>query len=729
MRSVERNKESVNDFKTDSRNDNLKSLSFKELQNLSSLWNFRLSQVQSNIYVLSSQIDKLNEEKQVIDDFTTFWKDYSERNSGNEINSVLNDKLKIIDRKSKRGSPKFDKQLNTLLNQLDELSSLNFTIEDRISEISNILSKTSRSYFSMDIKPIWSHYKEFKTESYTNSLSLYFSRFRSDQEGMFFNHLGSHFFMIIIFLMFLAMLNKIQQNTQIDVKREYPFLENIRHVYGKKVMTALFISLLFSLAVYRDAPSIFMQTILLFEIILFIVLTKLVLSKERLKQLLIFISFFFVLKLVEIFSHHSFIGHVLLTLINVFFLIWMMRSKIKNFLLSGLKFSKTGKFITLFYVKLTYSVMLISLFTNIIGYINISYYLTEAAISFSLFSIILFFWNVLTDNMFYIFLKIKKGKTFKLVYGERKIIYKYVENIISLFTLASVIFALLSTLAIRIYVIDGFWNIMESPIELGVFSFTLSNIALFVIIIWFSTVISRFIQTILRDEVLVRAKFDRGLPATISMLVRYSVVTLGFFVALRAMGFEFSQLTIIFGALSVGIGFGLQSVFLNVVSGLILIFERPIHIGDTIEVNNIIGQVREIGIRTSNIRSLDGAEVLIPNGLLTSNELINWTLSDKKRRIEIIIGIAYGSEVKKASEIFYQILKEHTEVIEDPAPQIIFSEFGDSSLNFRILFWTDNYGDWLRIRSEILYTINEILEKENIVIPFPQRDVHIQSNS
>jgi small-conductance mechanosensitive channel len=278
-------------------------------------------------------------------------------------------------------------------------------------------------------------------------------------------------------------------------------------------------------------------------------------------------------------------------------------------------------------------------------------------------------------------------------------------------------------------VIDGFWNIMESPIELGVFSFTLSNIALFVIIIWFSIIISRFIQTILRDEVLVRAKFDRGLPATISMLVRYTVVTLGFFVALRAMGFEFSQLTIIFGALSVGIGFGLQSVFLNVVSGLILIFERPIHIGDTIEVNNIIGQVREIGIRTSNIRSLDGAEVLIPNGLLTSNELINWTLSDKKRRIEIIIGIAYGSEVKKASEIFYQILKNHTEVIDDPAPQVIFTEFGDSSLNFRILFWSDNYVDWLRIKSEILFNINEVLEKENIVIPFPQRDVHIQSNS
>jgi small-conductance mechanosensitive channel len=238
-------------------------------------------------------------------------------------------------------------------------------------------------------------------------------------------------------------------------------------------------------------------------------------------------------------------------------------------------------------------------------------------------------------------------------------------------------------------------------------------------------ILSKFIQTILRDEILVRAKFDRGLPATISMLVRYSIITIGFFIALSAMGFEFSQLTVILGALSVGIGFGLQNIFNNLVSGLILIFERPIHIDDTIEVNNMVGQVRSIGIRTSNIRTLDGAEVVIPNGLLISNEVINWTLSDKKRRIEVNVGVAYGSDVKKVTKLLYQVIKEHEEAINFPPPMILFDEFADSSLNFRILFWTDNYSEWLRIRSDILFAVNDILEKENIVIPFPQRDVHM----
>jgi small-conductance mechanosensitive channel len=283
----------------------------------------------------------------------------------------------------------------------------------------------------------------------------------------------------------------------------------------------------------------------------------------------------------------------------------------------------------------------------------------------------------------------------------------------------------MTILAIKLIVVNWFWNLMEAPIEIGSFSITLSSIALFFIVIWFSMVLARFIQTILRDEILVRAKFDRGLPATISMLVRYSIITVGFFIALSATGFEFSQLTVIIGALSVGIGFGLQNIFNNLVSGLILIFERPIHIDDTIEVNNMVGLVRSIGIRTSNIRTLDGAEVIIPNGLLISNEVINWTLSDKKRRIEVNVGVAYGSDVKKVTKLLYKVLKEHDDAINFPPPMVLFDEFADSSLNFRVLFWTDNYSEWLRIRSDILYAVNDILEKENIVIPFPQRDVHL----
>ena len=141
----------------------------------------------------------------------------------------------------------------------------------------------------------------------------------------------------------------------------------------------------------------------------------------------------------------------------------------------------------------------------------------------------------------------------------------------------------------------------------------------------------------------------------------------------------------------------------------------------------MVGNVSSIGIRSSSVRTLDGAEVIVPNGHLISNEVINWTLSDKSRRIEIIVGVAYGSDIHKVLRLLKDILASNNNVIENPQPLVIFEEFGDSSLNFRLLFWTDNYREWLRIKSEILFEINDIFVQEDIEIPFPQRDLNIKS--
>ena len=213
----------------------------------------------------------------------------------------------------------------------------------------------------------------------------------------------------------------------------------------------------------------------------------------------------------------------------------------------------------------------------------------------------------------------------------------------------------------------------------------------------------------------------------ISVMTRYTLVTIGIFLAVGAAGMPLDQMTIIFGAFSVGIGFGLQNIFNNLVSGIILLFERPIQIGDVVEVEELLGTVKSMGIRSSNVRTFDGAEVIVPNGQLISNEVTNWTLSDKRRRIEIISGVAYGSDVHKVQELFLKLLDDHPDVMEDPEPVVYFYNMGESSLDFRILFWTNNFDDWLRIRSEVIFKIHDVLYEEGIVIPFPQRDLHIKS--
>ena len=140
-----------------------------------------------------------------------------------------------------------------------------------------------------------------------------------------------------------------------------------------------------------------------------------------------------------------------------------------------------------------------------------------------------------------------------------------------------------------------------------------------------------------------------------------------------------------------------------------------------------MGKVQSMGIRSSHIRTFEGAEVIVPNGLLISQEVVDWTLSDKSRRIEILSGVAYGSDVHLVKNLLLQVINDHPDVKKDPDPQVLFNEMGESSLDFRLLFWTDQFDQWLRIRSEVIFGIHDILYENNITIPFPQRDLHIKS--
>jgi len=268
-------------------------------------------------------------------------------------------------------------------------------------------------------------------------------------------------------------------------------------------------------------------------------------------------------------------------------------------------------------------------------------------------------------------------------------------------------------------------SLLNTKIYLGSASFTMGSVLLFFFIIWLSVVISDMIKAVLEDDVLNRISLKKGVPRMISVVVRFSLISVGIFLAVSAIGMPLTQLTIIISAFSVGIGFGLQNIVNNFVSGIVLLFERPVQIGDTVEVNNLIGSVKSMGIRSSNIRTFDGAEVIVPNANLISSEVINWTLSDKKRRIEIFSGVAYGSDVYKVKEILLGILNHHPDILKEPEPLVLFNDLGESSLDFRLLFWTDNYDKWIIIKSEVIFKIHDALMEAGIKIPFPQRDLHI----
>jgi small-conductance mechanosensitive channel len=217
----------------------------------------------------------------------------------------------------------------------------------------------------------------------------------------------------------------------------------------------------------------------------------------------------------------------------------------------------------------------------------------------------------------------------------------------------------------------------------------------------------------------------RGLPYAISSLLHYLILFLGFTVAIGAFGLDLNRLTVLTGAFGVGVGFGLQTIVNNFVSGVILLVERPIQVGDAIQMTDLDGEVRRIGIRSTTVHTWRGAEVIVPNATLISGNLVNWTLSDRTRRLELPIGVAYGTDPDRVIALLVETASTVAGVLAKPAPIALFLGFGDSSLNFELRAWTDHFEEWGAIRSNMAVAVNNRLKAEGIEIPFPQRDVNL----
>jgi len=271
------------------------------------------------------------------------------------------------------------------------------------------------------------------------------------------------------------------------------------------------------------------------------------------------------------------------------------------------------------------------------------------------------------------------------------------------------------------------FRILGGHLTVGALNVSLGNILAFFLTLWISILLARFIRFMLGEEVLPRMILPRGVPAAISFTAYYLILVFGFLLALSAAGFELSQFAILAGALGIGIGFGMQNLVNNFVSGLILIFERPIKLGDTVEFSSLRGQVLRIGIRSSTIRTWEGAEVIVPNGNLISSEVINWTLSDRKRRLKVSVGVAYGTDPNLVLGILTAVAKDHKDVLDDPEPMATFKGFGESSLDFELRYSIREFEDWVWIKSEINLAILDALNAAEIEIPFPQRDLHMRS--
>jgi potassium efflux system protein len=270
---------------------------------------------------------------------------------------------------------------------------------------------------------------------------------------------------------------------------------------------------------------------------------------------------------------------------------------------------------------------------------------------------------------------------------------------------------------------------LNSGIGIGGTRITIINIVYLILFLILFMFASRIIRNTLQNRVLPRTRLDIGARASFVNIVIYAFWILAIYTGINILGINLSSLTFMAGALGIGIGFGLQNIVNNFVSGVILLFDPSIQVGDMVQVGDDWGMVSRINIRTTIVQTFDNASLIIPNSQMLSNKITNWSFQDPKVRRQVDVGVAYGSDIQLVRKLLLQIAEEMPEVLGDPAPWVDFMDFGNSALIFRIRFWISSPDHWLTAPTQFRFRIDEEFRKHGIEIAFPQQDIHIRSAS
>jgi small-conductance mechanosensitive channel len=256
---------------------------------------------------------------------------------------------------------------------------------------------------------------------------------------------------------------------------------------------------------------------------------------------------------------------------------------------------------------------------------------------------------------------------------------------------------------------------------------TVLSLAVFLSVLAIAILASRLIASAVAGRVARRFEVDAGTEFAVRRLVQYALTVAGVVFAFQFLGVDFSTLAVFFGFLSVGIGFGLQNVTSNFVSGLILLFERPIQVGDFVTVGDIEGDVLRINMRSTTVRSVRNISIIVPNSSFVSNEVINWSHGESRVALWVDVGVSYGSDLEAVVGALADVAEEHPEVLSAPPPEVRLVDFGDSSWNMRLIAWIADPHTNRRLTSELNMAIVQKFRERGVEIPFPQRDVHFKN--
>ncbi len=360
------------------------------------------------------------------------------------------------------------------------------------------------------------------------------------------------------------------------------------------------------------------------------------------------------------------------------------------------------------------------------GYMRLALFVGAGLLGSIYVGMVLYAGMKVLDGLLFVGLRSRPLSDLRMVQGHGPLIERRFRTVLRWLTVGGWV-----VLALRHF---GLWSTtvalastaLSAEIQRGALTISAGGVVVFVVTVVATFILSAVVRFVLEEELYPRVAPQRTLPYAISTLVHYTLVFTGFLLGVAALGIDLTKITILAGALGVGIGFGLQGLVNNFVSGLVVLYERRINVGDMVQIGDVGGQVQQLGLRACTVRTWEGAEVIVPNASLTSEKVANWTLSDRHRRIDLPVGVAYGTSPEKVADVLLAVARKHSHVLAEPAPVVLFRGFGDSALLFEMRVWTDRFDTWMQTHSELAVSAYGALREAAIEIPFPQRDVHVR---
>jgi len=664
---------------------------------------------------LEKQIHQLDE-KQI--DWQATWDQIHQRSEIKAVVDRTSQELDLI----RNARAALQKQLNLILTLQSEVSQMDRQISDVLSSVREAQDRSRSRLFEQDSLPLWKVHqlRAFDLAMQTGVRRSFNRSFLTTAEFFRAHKFGILSIVAIYFLALIGVI-KVRRHLERDVSGEVS--DTAKKIFTRPFSIALLMALVGTIVYLGSAPF---DIVFVFYILYLIPVLRLLspMLEPRPRALLRALAVFYILEALYVLIRFPPLirreVHSLIILAALLCFGWFARpSQLREISVPGrqLRIVKLG-------IGLGLVLLAFSLAANILGFVSLAQLLGLTALLGAFAGVALYCASRVVTLVLIAVLRI--GWTQGVLEVRTEEVERWASRVLVLCSLFLWVDAVTRLLMVHDKVVGAVSDALSYPIGFQRVHITLGSILSFLFILFVGFTFAKIITFALRQFLLSRFPLQRGLPFAISRVTYYVLFVVVFVVALTNAGIELNKFTLITGALGVGVGFGLQNIVNNFVSGLILLIERPIRVGDTVEISGLAGRVRRIGARSSTIHTFQDAEVIVPNSDLIAKEVVNWTLSSQRRRVDIPVGVAYGTDPERVLSLLLELASSHPDVIHNPKPEAFFLGFGESALNFELRFWTYHEA-WFQLKSDVAVKLVKALREANIEIPLPQRDLHIRS--